>query len=75
MVTSAVEAEGKTTTAANLALTLSHSHQRRVLLIDCDLVDDEDRDPAWLTTLVDAPNEGPIRPEVAELVARHPMRA
>ena len=37
MVTSAVEAEGKTTTASNLALTLSHSHQRRVLLIDADL--------------------------------------
>ncbi len=37
MVTSAVESEGKTTTAANLALTLSHSHQRRVLLIDADL--------------------------------------
>lgn len=42
--------------------------------LDCDLVDDEDRDPAWLTTLVDAPNTGPIRPEVAALVARHPMR-
>jgi receptor protein-tyrosine kinase len=37
MVASAVQAEGKTTTAANLALTLSHSHQRRVLLIDADL--------------------------------------
>jgi protein-tyrosine kinase len=37
MVASAVEAEGKTTTAANLALTLSESHQRRVLLIDADL--------------------------------------
>jgi protein-tyrosine kinase len=37
MVSSAVEAEGKTTTAANIALTLSHSHQRRVLLIDGDL--------------------------------------
>jgi protein-tyrosine kinase len=37
MVASAVEAEGKTTTAANVALTLSHSHQRQVLLIDADL--------------------------------------
>jgi acetoin utilization protein AcuC len=43
--------------------------------LDCDLVDEEDRDPAWLKTLVDAPNAGPIRPEVAELVARHPMQA
>jgi receptor protein-tyrosine kinase len=37
MVTSAVAAEGKTLTATNLALTLSHSYQRRVLLIDADL--------------------------------------
>ena len=37
MVASAVEAEGKTTTAANIALTLSESHQRKVLLIDADL--------------------------------------
>jgi capsular exopolysaccharide synthesis family protein len=37
MVTSALPAEGKTLTATNLALTLSESHQRRVLLIDADL--------------------------------------
>ena len=37
MVTSAVPAEGKTLTATNLALTLSQSYQRRVLLIDADL--------------------------------------
>lgn len=37
MVASAVEAEGKTMTAVNLALTLSHSHKRRVLLVDADL--------------------------------------
>jgi protein-tyrosine kinase len=37
LCTSAVMAEGKTVTAANLALTLSHSYQRRVLLIDADL--------------------------------------
>ena len=37
MVTSAVQSEGKTLTASNLALTLSHSYQRRVLLIDADL--------------------------------------
>jgi acetoin utilization protein AcuC len=42
--------------------------------LDCDLVDEEDRDPAWLKTLVDAPNVGAIRPEVVELVARHPMQ-
>jgi receptor protein-tyrosine kinase len=37
MVASAVEAEGKTVTATNLALTLSRSFKKRVLLIDGDL--------------------------------------
>src|SRR5437773_11232340 len=37
MITSAVAAEGKTLTATNLALTLSHSYKRRVLLVDADL--------------------------------------
>ena len=37
MIASAVESEGKTTTAVNIALTLSHSHRRQVLLIDADL--------------------------------------
>ena len=37
MITSAVPGEGKTLTAANLALTLSESYQKRVLLIDADL--------------------------------------
>jgi capsular exopolysaccharide synthesis family protein len=36
MVASAVAAEGKTLTAVNLALTLSESFRRRVLLIDAD---------------------------------------
>jgi capsular exopolysaccharide synthesis family protein len=37
MICSAVPGEGKTLTAANLALTLSESYQRRVLLVDADL--------------------------------------
>jgi capsular exopolysaccharide synthesis family protein len=37
MVTSANPGEGKSLTASNLALTLSESYQRRVLLIDGDL--------------------------------------
>ena len=37
MVTSAAVGEGKTLTAINLALTLSRSFHRRVLLVDCDL--------------------------------------
>ncbi|MGH9173523.1 MAG: CpsD/CapB family tyrosine-protein kinase, partial [Vicinamibacterales bacterium] len=37
MIASAVQREGKTLTATNLALTFSESYQRRVLLIDADL--------------------------------------
>jgi protein-tyrosine kinase len=37
MIVSAVESEGKTLTATNVALTLSYSYQKRVLLIDADL--------------------------------------
>ena len=37
LVSSAVPAEGKTLTACNLALCLSGSYQRRVLLVDADL--------------------------------------
>jgi capsular exopolysaccharide synthesis family protein len=37
MVTSALPGEGKTLTITNLALTLSESYQRRVLLVDADL--------------------------------------
>jgi capsular exopolysaccharide synthesis family protein len=37
MIASAVPGEGKTLTAANLALTLSESYRRNVLLIDADL--------------------------------------
>ncbi len=37
MVTSAIPNEGKTLTVSNLALTLSESYRRRVLLIDADL--------------------------------------
>jgi protein-tyrosine kinase len=37
MVASAMQGEGKSLSASNLALTLSHSYRRRVLLIDADL--------------------------------------
>ena len=37
MVTSATQAEGKSLTSTNLALTLSESYKRRVLLVDADL--------------------------------------
>jgi capsular exopolysaccharide synthesis family protein len=51
MVASAVPFEGKTLTATNLALTLSESYQRRVLLIDADL-----RRPS-IHSMFDLPND------------------
>lgn len=35
--------------------------------LSCDLVDDDEVDPAWLTTLADASKPGPIRPAFAAL--------
>jgi acetoin utilization protein AcuC len=36
--------------------------------LTCDLVDNEDRDPAWLDRLVDPVNAGPIRPRIHALI-------
>ena len=38
--------------------------------LDCDLVDEEERRPEWLSTLADAPHPGPVRAEVRELLER-----
>ena len=35
--------------------------------LHCDLIDEEDLRPEWLTTLADAPNHGSIREEVRSL--------
>ncbi|MBI1418940.1 MAG: acetoin utilization protein AcuC [Limimaricola sp.] len=35
--------------------------------LSCDLVDEDEVQPAWLTTLADAPNPGPVRPAFAAL--------
>jgi acetoin utilization protein AcuC len=35
----------------------------------CDLIDEDEMPEAWHTTLADAPNTGPVRPEVARLPA------
>lgn len=51
MITSALPQEGKTLTLVNLALTLSESYARRVLVIDADL-----RWPG-LHTVLDIPND------------------
>ena len=37
--------------------------------MECDLIDEEDVDPDWLTTLVDFPYDGPVRPEIESLAA------
>jgi protein-tyrosine kinase len=64
MITSALPAEGKTLTATNLALTLSESYQRRVLLIDADLRRPRMRDvfglpaTAGLTDSLATPRDG-----------------
>jgi acetoin utilization protein AcuC len=34
---------------------------------ECDLVDEEDMDPAWLTTIEDDPRPGPVREEIRHL--------
>lgn len=34
----------------------------------CDLVDEEDRDPDWLTTMADSPYPGPVREAIKSLV-------
>lgn len=66
MIASAVASEGKTLTAANLALTLSESYRRNVLLIDGDL-----RRPSMHTVfqVSGAPglSEGLISPEETSL--------
>ncbi len=69
MVTSANPGEGKSLTASNLALTLSESYQRKVLLIDGDL-----RRPA-LHDLFGVPNraglsDGLARNSIQEIAVR-----
>lgn len=65
MITSALPREGKTLTVVNLAITLSESYARRVLVIDADL-----RWPS-LHTLLDIPNERGL--SEALLDARHDL--
>ncbi|MEK9722933.1 MAG: acetoin utilization protein AcuC [Rhodospirillaceae bacterium] len=38
--------------------------------LDSDLVDEDDIDPCWLTTIADEPNTAPVRPEVRDLARR-----
>jgi acetoin utilization protein AcuC len=38
--------------------------------LSCDLVDDEDVDPQWLTALADRPNPGPVRDAISVLAEK-----
>ena len=38
--------------------------------MECDLIDEDDIEHQWLTTLVDTPYDGPVRPEIESLAAR-----
>ena len=38
--------------------------------MECDLIDEEDIEPEWLTTLVDTPYDGSVRPEIESLAAQ-----
>jgi acetoin utilization protein AcuC len=44
---------------------------RRILQgLACDLIDEEDVEPAWTTTLADEPRPGPVRDEVKSLLSQ-----
>lgn len=51
-----------------LPATLPSSAQQILQELECDLIDEEDVEAEWLTTLVDAPSPGPVRNEVKEAV-------
>ena len=42
--------------------------------MECDLIDEEDRDPAWLTTMADTPYSGPVRDSIKYLAASNMAR-
>jgi len=42
--------------------------QKILAKFDSDLIDEEDREEGWITTLVDAPNQGRVRNEVKTLI-------
>lgn len=48
---------------------LPEAAQARLAALDCDLVEEEDRDPEWITGLADRPVNGPIRPEIRRIVS------
>src|SRR5688572_24489176 len=67
MIASSVSAEGKTLTSVNLALTLSESYHRRVLLVDGDL-----RRP-WLHEVFQVQNVGGLNDTLTAREAKIPI--
>lgn len=47
--------------------TLSADARTILSKLSCDLIDDEDIDPEWRTSLLDPPNSGPLRTEIVAL--------
>jgi acetoin utilization protein AcuC len=37
--------------------------------MECDLVDEEDREPGWLTSMADSPYSGPVRDTIESIAA------
>jgi acetoin utilization protein AcuC len=58
----------------DIPATLPSAAGRILADLQCDLVDDEDVRPEWLTTLADSPNVGTVRGDVRDLVAVHERR-
>lgn len=53
-----------------IADALPEQAQAVLRTLQCDLVDDEDVNPAWLTTIADTPDSSPVRDEIAQLCER-----
>jgi acetoin utilization protein AcuC len=51
----------------DIPATLPAAAQAFLATMECDLVDEEDVEPAWLTTMADTPYPGPIRDEVRSI--------
>lgn len=53
-----------------LPKTLPPGAQTVLRNLECDLVDDEDIDPLWFSTLADEPHQATVRPELVDLADR-----
>lgn len=52
---------------AEIPATLPTEAQALLASMACDLIDEEDIDPAWLTTMADSPYPGPVRDAIKSL--------